>query len=146
MSSIVQIARHLDFVREVGGPNTGDWVTFIQRVTGNGPGDSWCASFVCLVLDIAYRGKSPLKATAWTPAVLAEAKRNGWITITPQPGDLFFYVNAERAHHVGIVTGIDPLIGIAGNTSPDGLSNNGTGVFEHAISATNTVFVHLPQP
>jgi hypothetical protein len=38
---------------------------------------------------------------------------------------------------------IAPLTGIAGNTSEDGKSSNGTGVFEHGINAR--VFIHYPR-
>lgn len=141
-ASLTVIARRLNFIRETA-PNDGAWVTFIQRFTGNKPGDSWCASFVCLVLDVAYRGQSPLPKSAWCPSLLSEGRSKGWIVTDPRPDDIFFYVNAAgMAHHIGIVTGVTPLTGIAGNTSEDGTSSNGTGVFEHPISAT--VFLRLP--
>ncbi len=52
-----------------------------------------------------------------------------------------------RAHHVGIVTVLDPLTSIAGNTSEDGLSSEGTGVFEHAlhVAPSRIAFVRLPK-
>lgn len=143
--TIVAVARHLLFVREQA-PNDGLWVGFIQRFTGNRPGDSWCASFVCLVLAIAYRGLSPLKITASCQLMLNDARTKGYIVPSrePQVGDLFFYLNPVGvAHHVGFVTAVKPLSGIAGNTSDDGKSVNGTGVYEHAIDAH--VFVRLPE-
>jgi hypothetical protein len=143
-ASLIAVFRHLLFVRE-SAPNDGFWVNFIQRFTGNRVGDSWCASVVSLVLDIAYRGKSPIGKSAACQVLLDRARAKGFVVSgEPQPEDLFFYVNAAgRAHHVGIVTSVHPLVGIAGNTSPDGASSNGTGVFEHAISAR--VFVRLPK-
>lgn len=146
-ASLTAIARHLLFVREVGGPNTGAWVTLFQRRTGNAPGDSWCASFVCFVLEVAYFGNSPLVRSAACQVLLDYARSKGFVVPEGQPpaiDDLFFYVNdAGHAHHIGIVTGLSPLTGIAGNTSEDGQSSNGTGVFEHAITAH--VFVRLPE-
>jgi hypothetical protein len=146
-ASLTAIARHFLFVREVGAPNDGAWVSFMQRRTGNSPGDSWCASFVCLVLDIAYRSLTPLVRSASCQVLLDDARRHGFVLpagTPPAVDDLFFYVNDEgHAHHVGIVTGVSPLTGIAGNTSEDGRSSNGTGVFEHPINAS--VFVRLPK-
>lgn len=143
-ASLTAVARRLDFVRETSGPNDGAWVNCLQRFTGNAPGASWCASFVCFVLDVAYRGTSPLKKSASCQVLLDAARARGWIVTTPAIDDLFFYVNgANHAHHIGIVTAVAPLTGIAGNTSEDGRSSNGTGVFEHAINAH--VFVRLPK-
>lgn len=142
-ASLSVVARRFAFVRETGGPNDGAWVNFIQRATGNLPGASWCMSFVYLVTDIACRGRSPLKRSGACQAVLDHARANGWVVTAPAVDDLFFYVDAAgHAHHVGIVTALNPLTGIAGNTSEDGRSSNGTGVFEHAINATT--FVRLP--
>ena len=140
----IEIARLFLFVREHGGQNCGVWVNTIQKVTGNGDGDSWCASFVSLVMGLVFAGASPLPRSASTGEILTAAKAKGWVTDTPNVGDLFFYVHDDGTpHHVGFVTQVDPLEGIAGNTSADGTSNNGDRVAEHAITAT--VFVAYPR-
>lgn len=145
-ASLSVVARRLSFIRETDGPNRGAWVEFVQRFTGNDPGDSWCSSFASLVCDVAYRGKSPIKASAASHVRMSDGIAKGYQVTDPMVDDLFYYVDANgHAHHEGIVMGVNPLTGIAGNTSPDGLSSNGTGVFEHAISAVRTVFVRLPQ-
>jgi hypothetical protein len=100
-----------------------------------------------MVLDIAYRGAMPLAPSAACRVLLAEASAKGWVVEHPQIDDLFFYVDKDgQAHHIGIVSEVRPtgeVIGIAGNTSPDGKSSNGTGVFEHAIG--RSVYVRLPK-
>lgn len=128
-------------VHEVGGPNHGAWVQFIQRFTGNQPGDSWCASFLSLVLDIAYFGKPPLVRTARCENLYQHARIMGWLVDTPQRGDIFFYKSGDApAHHCGFVTDATiqeihcPVIGIAGNTSTDGTSDNGDRVAEHCLN------------
>jgi hypothetical protein len=75
----------------------------------------------------------------------------------PQVDDLFFYVKEVQgpskikdAFHVGFVTAVGSTgeaNGIAGNTSPDGLDTNGSGVFEHrlAVGSKNIVFARLPR-
>lgn len=146
-SSLVTIARRLSFIREVGGPNKGAWVNFLQRFCDGVEGDSWCSDFVSLVENIAYKGHIQTPKTGSTIAKLNYCRKKKWVVEHPQPEDLYFYVNSNGTpHHVGIVTAVSPkLVGIAGNTSEDGLSSNGTGVFEHEISKTNTVFVRLPK-
>lgn len=150
-ASLTAVARHLLFIRETLGPNRGYWVEWLQRQFGGIPGDSWCAYFVSLVLEIAYMGDPPLHGTGSTKTLLAQATTKGYRLpegTPPQPEDLYFFVSLPEGipHHVGIVTGVNPLTGIAGNTSPDGKSANGTGVFEHALHETpNLVLVRLPR-
>lgn len=146
-ASLTIIARRLSFVRETDGANSGAWVSMLQRFCGGKSGDSWCCDFVSFVEDVAYRGASPLTKTGACQRHLDDARRQGLAVAAPQPDDLYFFVDASgHAHHVGIVTGTQPLTGIAGNTSEDGLSSNGTGVFEHAITVDplSIVFVRLP--
>ncbi len=144
-ASLVAVARHLAFIRETEGPNRGAWVSMLQRFCYGADGDSWCADFVSFVLDVAYHGHPPFPRTGSSQTLLERALAHGGVKVSaPIPEDLYFYVNAAGvAHHVGIVTSASPLEGIAGNTSEDGLSDNGTGVYEHAIPAS-AVFVRLP--
>lgn len=144
-------ARRWLFVREVGGPNRGFWVEWIQRFTGNKPGDSWCASFVSMILSIMCGGKafSPISVTASCEDIYLQAKREGWLTDTPSIGDVFLYVDAnDHAHHTGFVTAVELVTGLAGNTSADGTSSNGDRVAEHALrpSSGRVVYVHFPRP
>lgn len=142
MRDPVVLARDWLFVREHGGQNCGVWVGVIQRVTGNEQGDSWCASFVSLILGLAFYGGTPLLRTGSTVEMLTAAREKGWVVMEPSVGDLFFYVHDDGTpHHVGFVTQTAPLFGIAGNTSVDGTSSNGDRVAEHPIVG-NIVFVH----
>jgi hypothetical protein len=142
----VEIARLFAFVREAQdeGQNRGLRVEAIQHWSKGAPGDSWCAEFATMVLDLAFAGNAPIDRQGSCEAIRRVAAQAGWITDTPQVGDLFLYVNATgNAHHIGFVTQTDPLMGIAGNTSSDGTSSNGDGVYEHGIAAS--VFVHYPR-
>lgn len=97
-----------------------------------------------MVLDLAFQGKAPIERQGGAQGVRDVCVANGWATDTPSVGDLYFYVDAnDHAHHVGFVSNVDPLTGISGNTSPDGLSDNGDGVHEHGITATH--FAHYPR-
>jgi hypothetical protein len=147
-ASLTAVARRLAFIRETAGPNRGAWVSCLQRFCGGVDGDSWCSDFASFVCDVAYHGTPPLRKSGASHVRLAEARAKGFIVMDPHLDDLYFFITAEgHAHHEGIVTGIAPLTGIAGNTSADGLSSNGTGVFEHAltVSPTRIVFVRLPR-
>ena len=142
--NVVDIARLFSYVRETTIQNRGLRVEAIQHWSQGAYGDSWCAEFATMVLDIYFQGNSPVPRVGSCQIILDLAKREGWVTKTPVPGDLFFYVNQDgHAHHVGFVTQVSPLTGIAGNTSEDGTSSNGDGVHEHAINTT--VFVHYPE-
>lgn len=147
----VEEARRWKFVRETLGPNRGVFVEAFQRIGDGKPGDSWCMDFLSAVLWICYQGPAPLPRTGSCDVAYAVAKQNGWIVQDPKPGDVFFRVRVtngvEDAHHVGLVTSVAPdHVGtIAGNTSEDGASSNGTGVFEHDQKRDESmVFVRLP--
>lgn len=149
-ASLVTIAKHLDFIRETQGPNKGFWVEFLQRFCDGVPGDSWCADFESLVEAVAYKGHNPTPRTGATTTKLTYCKKKGWIVTHPQVDDIYFYVYDDgiTAHHIGIVSSIigDTVTGIAGNTSSDGRSSNGDGVYDHAIpTGKNTVFARLPK-
>lgn len=141
----LDIARLFLFVREVG-QNHGQRVEAIQHWSGgdDADGTSWCAWWVTMVLDLEFQGESPIPRMGSCQAIRELAEKNGWMANdTPSVGDLFLYVNdADHAHHIGIVTQLDPLMGIAGNTDALGKSNNGDRVAEHDISAHT--FIHLP--
>lgn len=138
-AQIITIARQFLYIREAQsiGQNRGLRVESIQHWAGGVQGDSWCMEWVWMVLDIAYQGHPPFDRMQSCEALRGLAQDRGWLRGIPSVGDLFLYVNsAGRAHHVGIVTSVEPLTGIAGNTSEDGTSANGDRVAEHAIKAT----------
>ena len=140
-------ARRWRFVREVP-QNKGLMVEAIQHWSGGQPGDSWCAYFVLVILDICFQGKdlNPIKRSGAVQDIYEQAKANGWMTDHPMKDDLFIYVDDNNhAHHIGIFT--EGGNGIAGNTSPDGLSSNGAGVFEHQLisNPAHIKFIHYPR-
>lgn len=134
----VGIFHLFSFVREAQslGQNRGLRVESIQHWSGGQFGDSWCCELATMVLDLAYQGDSPIPRGGSCQVIYQFAKLHHWIVSEPKVGNLYLFVNdQDHAHHVGMVTSIDPLIGIAGNTSEDGTSSNGDGVHEHPISA-----------
>ena len=132
--SLSAIMQRFDFVRETQGPNAGLWVNMFQRFTGNTDRDSWCCSFLCFCLDVLTRGHSPYRKSGVCQDIYRQARLAGEVVSTPQVNDIFVLVDDnDHAHHIGAVTGVEPLTGIAGNTSEDGVSSNGDGVHEHEL-------------
>lgn len=149
--TVLEIARLFRHVREAEKPNTGQRVEAIQTWSGGKPGDSWCAHYVTMVLDLYYGGKSPMPRHGSCDVLLALARHQGWIVEHPLPGDLWFRLaDPTDAVHVGFVTAPirDGKFGqISGNTSEDGLSNNGNGVYERDVkyAPEKIAFAHLPE-
>lgn len=140
----VTIARQYLYVRELAG-NRGQRVEAIQKWCGGKVGDSWCCHFATMVLDIAYQGKSEIPRTGNCDVVLGLCRDRGWMVEEPQPNDLVFSMLGQHdAHHIAIVTATDPLCAIAGNTSADGTSSNGDGVYEHRINPKHKLFARIP--
>jgi len=99
-----------------------------------------------MVLDICFQGDAPIQRQGSCEAVHQLAKTSAWIADAPSVGDLVLSINDQGlAHHVGIVSKVDPLMSVAGNTSEDGTSSNGDRVAEHVIDPANKVFVHYPR-
>lgn len=145
--SPTDIARQFLFVREIQ-PNAGQRVEAIQKWGGGKIGDFWCCFFATMVLDICFEGKAPIKRFGACQDVYELAKHNKWLTDKPTKDDVFLYVNdADHAHHIGIITQDGGGVGIAGNTSEDGTSSNGVGVFEHSISTNpkKVKYIHYPR-
>lgn len=161
--TIVDLFRAFRHVRErQDEPNAGMRVEAIQRWCGGRKGDSWCCYIATMVLDLWFCGilglESPVPRLGACDDVLNLARKNGWIRESPAVGDLYLFVRdpdgpagprgMEDAYHIGMVTdvGNGTFVGISGNTSEDGLSANGTGVFERQLELKpgKHLFVRYP--
>src|SRR5437763_914845 len=82
----VEIARLFSFVREAQseGQNRGLRVEAIQHWSKGASGDSWCAEFATMVLDIAFAGNAPVERQGGCEMIRVAAAEAGWITDTPQ--------------------------------------------------------------
>lgn len=129
---IVKTARtYINVVEDPLGSNSGplidDWLAFVGGI----PGDPWCAAFSCVVVHEArmLEKMPPLEFRRSSGALLLLIINDALKTDDPQPGDLIIWDHGGGRGHVSIKTG--DVSHIAGNTSPDGKSRNGTGVYEH---------------
>ena len=148
--TLVELARKFLYLREATKQNDGQRVEAVQKWGGGKKGDSWCAFFATMVLDIFYEGASPIKRTGSCDDILQQAQKNGWLQELPHVGDLYLYLKSPTdAHHVGIVTDVNAegFLGLSGNTSEDGLSSNGDRVAERPLKLRpgHTVFVRYPR-
>lgn len=133
------------WVKEATGANDGRWVEAIQRVTGNKRGDAWCASYVCFVMDIAFRGRAPLPTTASCDVLLAHARKHNLLVKDPEPGDVFLVLKSpDDAVHTGVVSRVtEQTVGtIEGNTNSGG-SREGWGVFARERRRAGLAFVRV---
>lgn len=103
---------------------------YYGRETGGG-GYSWCAVFLWWLFqqagapELYYGGRK----TAYVPALLAYARRQGETAETPRPGDLVcFDFNGNRtADHIGLCESFDGeyVTTIDGNTGSSSENNGG---------------------
>ena len=146
---VLYLARKLKYLREAG-PNSGLRVNGVQRWCDGHDGEPWCLYFATMVLDIAYEGQCAVKRMGSCEALHKIAFQKGWVTTTPGVADLALRVsNTGWAHHAYLLTDVsrpDVLGTISGNTSEDGLSSEGTGVFEHEVQRSDSlVYIHYPR-
>jgi hypothetical protein len=105
--SLSAVARRLLFIRETDGPNAGKWVQFLQRFCYGVKGDSWCADFVSVCMDVEYEGNPPLRRSGSCAVLLAYCEAKGYLVSSPVADGLAFAVDPQRptkAHHVAITT------------------------------------------
>lgn len=137
------------WVREASGANDGPWVEAIQRLTGNRRGDAWCASFVCMVLDISYRGKNPLPRSASCDVLLTAARTRGWLFEEPEPGDIFLVMRTKSdAVHTGVVVATSGLAikSVEGNASDPSkpATREGWGCYARERNKKGLLFIRIP--
>lgn len=129
---IIDAARETIGIMEEKG-NTGRAIARFQRYGKSG--DRWCAGYVCEVIRTAAEKagvSESLPKTMRAFGLIDWAKRNDVEIYTQtrkaRPGD----VVVLNISHTGIIESVDSqgnLVTIEGNTSKDGRSNEGVGVF-----------------
>ena len=141
-------ALFVGWVKEATGANDGPWVEAILRLVGLGKGLPWCAAFVTMGLDIAYRGANPLPRTASCDVLLAHARAHGMLVAEPAAGDVFLLMKTPTdAVHAGFVTDANATAAktIEGNTNEGG-SRDGWGVFARTRKRSPLLlFIRLPE-
>jgi hypothetical protein len=147
------ISRNYIGGREMG-QNWGPLVELFLRNAGLKSAAPWCAAFVQWCSDQArdalvaagHPVTNPLDdvpSKALVRSYVNEAQRRGWIAATPQPGDLFAWVNPDGTGHIGFVERVADgvLHTVEGNTNDAG-SREGDGVYRRTRRITSSfVFI-----
>ena len=109
------------------------WLAYVHQP----PGVSWCSGFACSMVHESRvaLGLPALQFKISASALHLLAINEALKTEDPQAGDLIIFDHGHGLGHVAIKTG--PSTSIAGNTSPDGKSRQGTGVYEHAYDVND---------
>ena len=122
--------------------------------------DMWCSMFVSWCAEQAGIPASVVPRTASTvtglDTFIAQGRAytrsqvaNG--SYVPKPGDIIYFKGARndrKTNHVGIVTAYSggTVFTIEGNTSLDGNSTNGGGVYEKSYAISNSYIVYICSP
>ena len=112
---------------------------------GDYQGQAWCDMFQDWAFVQAYGIENARRLlggfSAYTPTSADYFKKMGRWSQTPQRGALVFFQNAERIHHIGLVTDVrdSKIYTIEGNTSgAAGVVDNGGGVWEKSYDVNNS--------
>lgn len=125
---LIRVARATEGAQEVpSGSNRGAFVERCQRVTGNSPGDAWCASWLAMVGVAALGTAWPLPHTGGCQELADFARAEKILAITPKAGHVFliWHASLNRYAHAGLILDIAPhtALTISANTT----APNGTG-------------------
>ena len=117
----------------------------IPTGTARGEGYPWCASAVTTWWKEAG-APTPPSGPASCKNWATWAKSKGYYSSTPKLGAAIVYGPEGAEHHIGIVTGLNPLTTIEGNTSQRGFNANGCGCFRKKPNTNRTrAYIHLPE-
>ena len=135
---------------------SGNYTKYWRDLDNGMQGEPWCQCFVDWCFMKAYgtaEGKKLLNMPSWnyyTPTAAGYFQSKGqWITKNPQPGDIIYFKNSTRIHHVGIVKKVsgNTVTTIEGNTSSTvGVIPNGGGVFEKSYQIQNSRIAGYGRP
>lgn len=152
VEAVLNLAWWLRWVTETHGPNRGEAVDAIIRVTGLDPANPppgltsipWCACFVAACGYAVLHDRWPMKKVSGCVSLFDDANAKHLIRLYPERGRIFLLHNGTRFHHCGFVKEILPngaCTTLEGNTNAGG-SPEGTGVFERIRAfPTSTRFI-----
>lgn len=114
-------------------PKIDGWLRFV----GQPPGVSWCAAYTCSMIHET----DPSVEFHKTASAMKFLELNAHLRVTLQearPGDVVIWDHGNGKGHIAVMTGttkfndqLTEFAAIAGNTSKDGKSREGTMVKEH---------------
>lgn len=134
----------------------GNYTKYWRDLKPSYQGQPWCQAFIDWIFKKAFgteKGKKLLCQIEWgfyTPDCAADFQKAGkWITKNPKAGDIIYFRNSVRIHHVGLVIAVsgNTITTIEGNTSSSaGVIPNGGGVFEKHYNFPNSEIAGFGRP
>ena len=137
---------------------TGNYTKYWRDLKPSYQGEPWCQAFVNWCFYKAYGLTNAKKLLCMSPfdyytPTCAEAFQDAgkWYS-APRVGDVVYFKNAVRIHHVGLVVSVtsDTITTIEGNTSPQDKSEtvvaNGGGVWSKVYSKKNGAIAGYGRP
>lgn len=136
----------------------GNYTKYWRDLKPEYQGQPWCNCFVNWVFMRAYGRANALRLLCckgfdyYTPDTAVYFKKAGRWSNTPSVGDVIYFKNSERIHHVGIVVDLtkDTVVTIEGNTSPQTASqqvvSNGGGVWKKSYRRTHSAIAGYGHP
>lgn len=122
---VLRVALACEGAQEVGA-NRGPFVERCLKLTGNKPGDPWCAAAVSMIGYTALLGEWKLPKTAGCQVLADFAKKHDILRETGQRGDVFLIWHPElgRFAHTGFLLDPATTMTISGNTTVPGQTGN----------------------
>lgn len=124
--ALTHVGQHEQPLGSNRGPQVSEWL----KRTGGEPGNPWCASFACCMIEDAAKQlgiPNPVPMTASSSALYRWAKGANRLVARPEPGDLALVIGGETGHyHTVICAGVpsgDRVQTIEGNSNMDGSAN-----------------------
>lgn len=134
---------------------SGNYTKYWRDLKPSYQGEPWCNAFTNWDFYKVY-GKTTAKKllccndfdyyTPTTAGYFKDAKR--WFS-TPKVGDLVYFKNSTRIHHIGLVVGVtvDYITTVEGNTSTaNKVVANGGGVWSKTYKRTNSAIAGYGRP
>lgn len=136
---------------------SGNYTRYWKLMKPSYQGQPWCQCFCnfCFVRAFGEKEAKRLLCTTgdwsyYTPTSAQYFKdKKQWYTSNPQPGDLIYFKNTTRIHHVGLVTKVSGgmVSTIEGNTSAGTqVIPNGGGVFNKSYYLNNSNIAGYGRP
>lgn len=144
-----------DLYSKTANAGSGNYTKYWKELKPSYQGEPWCNAFVNWLFYKVYGKEHALQLLCckafdyYTPTTAQFFKdKKQWFT-TPKVGDVVYFKNSTRIHHVGIVVIVttDSITTIEGNTSTSkAVVANGGGVWSKTYARSNSAIAGYGRP
>lgn len=134
---------------------SGNYTKYWRDLKPSYQGEPWCNAFVNWVFYKVYGKENALRLLCckafdyYTPTTAGYFKAKKQWYSSPKVGDLIYFKNSTRIHHIGIVVGVDAntVTTIEGNTSTaKAVVSNGGGVWSKSYPRSHSNIAGYGRP